>query len=396
LIYYILIGLIIAPTKTAVHNIPTFIINELKNKMNNKPQKANELDILTRAVQVLKFETGIQIEIQQTEVRMQVTDNQPADALLAIGPDNKEVFVEIKRHAQHLNIGAIISTVQRLPGSAMLVADYINPNMAEKLKQENIQFIDSVGNAWIDLAPVYIYITGKKQYKENTIDTRTHTSRAFEPKGLMVTYAFLTNPKLLNYPYRDIAAATNVALGTVGWVLNALKAGGYIHEGVRPKHRQITDYQKLLDRWVEAWPEKLKPKQLIGNFTADDTNWWQSINIQDYGGYWGGEIAGALYTSYLKPEIATIYIPRGKQSELIRDVRLKKSDEQNYHAGNKVQLYTPFWPVPVNQAQVEHTRPDLVNPVLAYADLIATADARNIETARRLYNEQIARHYAEA
>jgi hypothetical protein len=34
--------------------------------------------------------------------------------------------------------------------------------------------------------------------------------------------------------------------------------------------------------------------------------------------------------------------------------------------------------------------PDLVPPLLIYADLLATADDRNIETARKLYDERLA------
>jgi len=84
----------------------------------------------------------------------------------------------------------------------------------------------------------------------------------------MVTYAFLKDPDLLNRPYREIAAATNVAVGTVGWVVNALKAGKYIYEDGKIKKRRIINYQKLLDRWTAAWPEKLKPNLLLGKYLS--------------------------------------------------------------------------------------------------------------------------------
>lgn len=376
--------------------------------MNNQNRQIEELDILKRAIEILAIETGVQIEIQETEVLVKGTDSYRADALLTIGPNKKDIFVEIKRHAQHINFGAIINQIQRLPGKAMFVADYINPNMAEELKQQNIQFIDTVGNAFINLDPIYILITGKKQDKKLAVHTGDHANRAFEPKGLMVTYAILTDPNLLNLPYREIAAATDVARGTVGWVINALKAGRYIHDEAKTKNRRITNYQRLLDRWVEAWPEKLKPKQFLGTFIADEPYWWQDVNIQDYDGYWGGETAGALYTHYLKPEIATVYIPKVKHTNLIRDMRFRKADGVNHLTANKVHLYTPFWPKQEAESlntedtfahvQLEEKNkpdrikadPGLVNPVLVYADLIATGDTRNIEAAKTLYDERIA------
>lgn len=372
--------------------------------MDNENQQAKNLDTLTQAIEALTTETGIQIEIQEVEGEA----THPADVRVTIGPTT-DIHVEIKRHAQHTNIGAIISQIQRLPDKALFVADYVNPNMAGKLKQENIQFLDTAGNAFINLEPLFIYVTGKKQNKIQTVNTRDNANRAFEPKGLMVTYAFLIDPDLLNRPYREIAAATGVALGTVGWVLKALKAGRYIHIEARDKNLRITNYQALLDRWVAAWPEKLKPKHRLGIFTVDDAYGWKGVDIENYEGYWGGETAAAMYTNHLKPEITTVYIPKNKHAKLIRDMRLRKADERDHGTGNIVELYTPFWPQEndkimrdekpnkVEQANGNYnihsiiTKPGLVNPVLAYADLIATGDTRNFEVARALYGECIAR-----
>ena len=93
---------------------------------------------------------------------------------------------------------AEINRIQGLPGTAILAEDYINPNMASKLKLANIQFIDTAGNAFINLEPLYILITGKKLQREKTEKTSGQVNRAFEPKGLLVTYAILTNQELLN------------------------------------------------------------------------------------------------------------------------------------------------------------------------------------------------------
>lgn len=375
--------------------------------MNIQNQQTEQMEILRQAIDALSTETGIQIEIEDAEPQINGDDYQ-ADALISIGP-NKGIFVETKRYAQRANIGAIINQVQRLPGKAVLVADYINPRMAEKLRKENIQYFDTTGNAYLDLDLIYILIAGKKQNKEHLPNSRDHANRAFEPKGLLVTYGFLTNSKLLNRSYREIATETNVALGTVGWVIKALKAGRYIHDDVRNKHRRITNYQLLLDRWVEAWPEKLKPKLFLGTFVTDDIHEWGDIKIEQYGGYWGGETAGALYTNHLKPEIATVYIPKHKYAKLVQDMRLSKEPKLNHYASSKINIYTPFWQVnnhdTVNEDTFDesdrfskkdkrrhmNTRSGLVHPVLAYADLIATGDARNLEVARILYDEQIAR-----
>ena len=72
--------------------------------------------------------------------------------------------VEIKRWAMQANVGAIINRIKLIaePGQGLLVADYINPNLGERLKAADIQFLDTVGNAYINQQPIYIYIKGNK------------------------------------------------------------------------------------------------------------------------------------------------------------------------------------------------------------------------------------------
>ena len=244
-----------------------------------------------------------------------------------------------------------------------------------RLKEEDIQFIDTAGNAYIKADPLHIYVKGNKQKHEN-IKKKEEKTRAFTQTGLKVIYAFLCNPELVNAPYRDIAEIADVALGTVGWVITDLKAIGFIIDRGGKRGRRIVNYKKLLDRWVETYPEKLKVKQFMGNFEAPEPYWWKKFDITRYGAYWGGEIAAAKYTKYLKPEEVTIYLPEVTKGGLFTDARLHKDPN------GKVKIYQAFWEMPQNYD-------GLVHPVLAYADLIATGDARNIETARMIKDEHI-------
>ncbi|MBA1446809.1 MAG: type IV toxin-antitoxin system AbiEi family antitoxin [Chromatiales bacterium] len=196
---------------------------------------------------------------------------------------------------------------------------------------------------------MYVYVTGNRPQERGFMPTRDGAKRAFEPKGLMVLFAFLCHPELVKVPYREIAARAGVAVGTVGWVLNGLKAAVFVHDKGAKKGRRLVHYRKLLERWVEAYPEKLKPKQLVGEFTADDPYWWKAIDIRVYNAYWGGEIAAAKYTDYLNPKVATVYLPEQARTRLLRDVRLRKATTgwAGEPAGT-VLIYRPFWPEPPN------------------------------------------------
>lgn len=340
----------------------------------------NENIVLKQAIKALDKETGIRLDI--IELEREVINNKNIfqfDAIVGIkGYEPLQFAVEIKRHAQHINFGAIINQLDRLPMKGLLVADYINPNMAERLKDEEVQFIDTVGNAYINAEPLFIYIKGNKK-KYQAANKREEKRRAFTQTGLKVIYAFLCDPKLVRAPYREIADKADVALGTVGWVVGDLKEMGYLIDRGDKKNRTLKNYFELLDKWVEAYPGTLRPKQVIGEFNKDALADTRNVNLREYNAYWGGEVAGAEYTGYLRGEIDTIYVPEKDKANIIKKLKLFKGGNDKYGV---LKLYKPFWKMPKDYNGYVH-------PVLAYADLIATGDARNIETARMIKDEHI-------
>ena len=78
----------------------------------------------------------------------------------------------------------------------------------------------------------------------------------------------LCRRSLINTPYREIADITGVVLGTVGRGFNDLKNGGYILE--YNNNRRLKNKKYLLDRWVDAYLEKLGSKLIFGIFTAEN------------------------------------------------------------------------------------------------------------------------------
>ncbi|WP_096087839.1 type IV toxin-antitoxin system AbiEi family antitoxin [Agaribacterium haliotis] len=350
--------------------------------------KITEHQLLAEAIQAFQEETGLQLQVTKEHIHI---NDCTVDAFLQFPGLKEELAVEVKKWAQQSNIGALVDQIRRLPQKGLLVADYVNPKMGEKLRAEGVEYFDAAGNAYINRPPVYIHITGNK-YKETTSTTPKATNRAFDTTGLKVVFGFLCDPSLVKATYRQIAEHTGVALGTVTWVLNGLKDAGFITERGRgkgranTKQRQLANKRKLLDRWVEAYPEKLKPKLLVGDFSAEDPYWWESIDIGEYGAWWGGELAAAKYTTYLKPQNITVYLPEQSGNKLLARARLKKANPAEHR--NLVHVLRPFWPAALNRQNNE--RPGLVHPILAYADLIATGDSRNREAAIEIYKQYIA------
>lgn len=351
-----------------------------------------EKAILKEALKAVYDEAGLDFEVLNEEIKVR---DHHIDAIIRIKGIEDQFSVEIKRWAAHGNLGVIINQVRNLPMEGIFIADYVNPKMAGRLREQGVQFIDTVGNAYINRHPIHIYIKGNRKKDKDPDIKKEGTGRAFNTTGLKVVYAFLCNPELINANYREIADVADVALGTVGWVLNDLKEMKFvIGRGHKRNDRRIKNHKKLFDRWVEAYPEKLRPKQVVGKFIAKDPFWWEEVDIRHYQGYWGGEVAAAKYTeNYLRPEEVILYLPKEAQNQFFADARLRKVIDQNVDKENIVKIYRPFWREQKVLNNFYNKKPNgLAHPILVYADLIATADVRNMEVAKMIYERQIAKY----
>ena len=333
-----------------------------------------EAELLRTALEVFHNTTGLQILVEAEEV----TDNtgHQADALVRLvapGGDRRLV-VEVKARLNQAKLGMAVHQLERFPQKGLIVTDYVNPKMAERLKALDMPFLDAAGNAYLNEPPVYVYIKGNKPLEK---PHRKPPTRAFQPTGLKVLFALLCHPDLENAPYRDIAKAADVALGTVGWVITDLKELGYLVD-MGKRGRRLAKKAKLIERWVTTYPELLRPKLVLGRYRALDRDWWKHAQLHNFQAWWGEEVAAAKLTTYLKPERVTIYI-KGKPAELLLTNKLKKDPDGD------VEVLEAFW-----QIGYDWPHPELAPPLLIYADLLATGDARNIETARMIYEQELA------
>ena len=302
-----------------------------------------------------------------------------AEALLRVVIDEKvgHFQLAIKTTVTKADIGLLLIQRENLRYPILLVTRYIPREKGEMLRREKLQFIDTAGNAYVDLPPLFIFVQGKKRPADTT---RTMIGRAFHTKGLKVIYAFLCDHGLAGKPYRNIADTAGVALGTVGWLMKELKELGYLLD-MGKKGCRLIRTEELLNRWVTAYPEKLRPKILVGYFEGDP-GWWQGRILDPDFGLWGGEIAAARLTGDMKPQVITVYAAPLKINSLLLECRLRKN------RNGDIQVYERFWE-PMKPYMERYA--DLVHPILIYADLVATADPRNIETAKRIYEQHIIR-----
>lgn len=336
-----------------------------------------EKELLNKALSVLKKNTGV--EVKQLELQ---TDSCPDATVELIKSElTQDFLVYVKRSPSISKVGLLTHNFQESlkkngDTKMLLVADYVSPNLSQFLKDNNCDFIDSVGNTYLEFGSVLIYLSGNKRPK---LSSGTTSSRAFQTTGLKLIFALLCHPeKIINRSYRELSEISGVSLGSVGWIISDLKTAGYLSLGDN-NQRKWVDKEGLIERWVVAYPEKLRPKLVIGYYRSLKDSWQNEVDITSYGAFWGGEVAADYLTRYLKPEVSTIY-SEDSPGKLILMNSLKEASEQ---IGGNVEILQKFWNFSVQGDK------RLVPALLIYADLVASGNSRNLEAAKLINEDYI-------
>ena len=352
-----------------------YLVNDMISEVYEKGLH-REAEILQAALDIFRDTTGLQIKIESSEVEIR-TDNirRRADAFVRLDVPgvSRQFVVEVKLRLTEATLGMVAHQLQYFPQKGLIITDYVNPMMAERLKIMNMSFLDLAGNAYLNEPPVYVYVKGNRPIEE---PYRKPAARVFRPSGLKVLFALLCEPELVFKPYRAIAKTAGVALGTVARVITDLRELGYLMD-VYKNSPGLVNKEKLIERWVATYPELLRPKLVLGRYSADNNKWWKQASVADLQAYWGGEVAAEKLTGYLRPEKVTVYT-RDKQGHLLLMNKLKKDPDGD------VEILEAFW-----QVKPDWSYHELAPPLLIYADLMATGDPRNIEAAKMVYEREL-------
>lgn len=328
--------------------------------------------ILHQALKALQRIVPLEYETKP----VQVAHDQGYDFIVTGEIHGQEMFLCVQTHKRLTKTAVFQALIHKdqVPHPLLLVTNYVNSKAAERLHGD-IQFIDTVGNAFLDQPSLYIYVKGNKPGKE---EIARPIGRIFKGVGLKIPYLLLCRPELTGRPYRELAKMTNVALGTVSSAIAELIQKGYL----RDTGKQLLNRRTLFERWIPAYADYLKPKLLLGRFQGEG-DWWKKVQLDPAVAQWGGEVAAAKLTKYLKPGTVTLYADKDRLSELVIANRLKKDPNGN------VEIVERFWPQKGFEAD------DAVHPILIYADLLALGEHRTMETARMIYEQHLYRQFGQ-
>jgi len=337
--------------------------------------------VLQRALTALNITTGLV---------GQITAREPI-----VGPKNRRVDarVEILANGQPYIYLAEVKRIDRFAllaefkyrqdecgAQILLVAPRITNEIADKCRELNLQYIDAAGNVYLQNPGLYILVKGQRPIEEDHDTKDQEGKRAGTATNLRVFFALLCKPKLLNAPYREINKIAGVALGAIGWIFFDLNARGYVTGGKGKGDRILLEQQKLTQEWVTNYPIKLRPKLNPRRFRAPTTDWWRNLDVTQYGAQWGAEVAADKLTGHLRPHAFTLYFHEENRqknlTKLVVDHKLRPDTQGD------IETLDAFWDFEDEKPMLE-----TVPPLLVYADLIATLDPRNLETAKLIYEQ---------
>ncbi|EMS77511.1 hypothetical protein Dpo_15c00870 [Desulfotignum phosphitoxidans DSM 13687] len=92
-------------------------------------------------------------------------------------------------------------------------------------------------------------------------------------------------------------------------------------------------------------------------------------------------MAAFKLTGYLKPQNVILYAKEEKLREILLQNRLKKTENGN------IEIYKKFWSIDGKQDK------SIVHPFIIYADLLEINNQRTIETAKVIYDQNIAMQF---
>lgn len=342
----------------------------------------NERAILTRALEQLRFQTGLVGRVSRSNL---------SDKAFETGAEAGEPrvkFDSIKKYLiTHMQEGGINGrAMQELIEAArgednLVIADYVGEEEGDRFRESNINYLDNVGNAYLNLSPIYVFIQGKKPRDTYSMD---RAAKLFTETGLRVILALLVNDELLNASYRKIADHAGVSMGTIGWILRELKNQGFTtHKKGRFAWVQRV---KLVKMWVEEYPN-LREKYSLGKYFTQDHNWWKSVNLACYEGVLGGDITAPNCAKNFTPKNAEVFVGKYKHNQLVSDLGLIPAKEIE-RLGTKVsqqglvrvEVLGKFW----GQEDSQDLFTNTVHPILTYASLMDSWNPESRELAAKV------------
>ena len=261
----------------------------------------------------------------------------------------------------------------------ILLADYVSPGNAQRLREAEVDYVDAAGNLLINRpGKLHLFKSGARLPRL----AQARPGRLFMPSGLQVLFVLLVEPAASEMSYRALALHSGVALGSIAVIMSELRSKGYL---IRNRDRwRLVHRRALLDRWVSSYGDQLRPKLVLGVFSAAERDMAASVERLQH-------TLGARHIDYALTGGFAAY------------------ELTHHHCGERLTVFVREWPKGVLQelhwlpspkgpitvlrqfcpAVVWPPRAFVAHPLLVYAELLHLQGERERETAQMIYQQHL-------
>jgi hypothetical protein len=324
--------------------------------------------LVTSATHAFSVSAGVATSVLPTPAGM----GYDSTVEFELDPPVRRAAVVVSSIDRQERLSALVATgVLHDAQRVLLVTSYLSPTLVNACRSLGVNAIDEAGNAFLKDGNTLVLISGRPR------TTELRRPSLWSKRSLQVILALLVRPALLRESRRRIALFAGVSTGTAHTTVQALLQRKDLIE--RGDGLVFTNFDRLLDEWVTLYPSLLRETLKLGRYRATEPNWWTDTLAPNEEWMLGGESAAALMTKYLKPGVVTVYCTNGIPTQMISRGRLRPDP-----AGN-----VEFLRAPLELNRTPGLVDNVVYPVLVYADLVASGDSRNIETAQLIRDQYI-------
>ena len=277
-----------------------------------------------------------------------------------------------RTHLSYALASGFIEQARRHGGHWILFVPYVPSKIGQHLAEHNLSYADTVGNCHLELPGQGLlgHVEGKKPARDVAMKSSGRV-----PSHQLV-FAVLAQPTLLREPIRQIAVAAGVGKTAAADQLLRLERQGLIHRG----RGVIIDRRALLDRWLSAFAEIVRPAWLVGRYrpqARDPEGVERMIEAAWSKRSWafGGTAAAWKMARFYRGEETVIHVDAVPEAEALRQLRVVPDRAD----GPLTILRTP------GTIAYSGTAPRLAHPLLVYTEMMASTDPRAREAAAEIY-----------
>jgi hypothetical protein len=289
--------------------------------------------------------------------------------------------LEVKRSPVTRTVAADLLSRRGGPrsGKTLLFSQYVAPAIADELVAHGVQYIDAVGNQYLQIGDRYfVRSSGKRPPRTTPLE-----HKSTQPTGYLVYFALLADVALRDAPIRTIASAVGVSKSAVSNAISKLEAQKLIVR--RRNHASWVDTRALLERWLVGYTEVVRPRMFLGGYRTQDP---EAIRLEKQleahvparvGWAFGGGAAAYRLTGHYRGEKTVVHLtdPALDLSRALRAVRTENNPT--------LILLRASGPL-----LLQGVSPRTAHPILVYTELLSSGDERAREAAGEI-REQLLR-----